>query len=117
MTTYLTIDSSGAHGNNGYKTAKEDFPWNRSGYKKPFAAERTLNPLFGCVVLAVQLHCNAYCLLKKVISKFCPLGNFGCAFAEAVDNILYSHKNLHSAAKASAQIGMKETESGGFILL
>ncbi len=49
LTTYLTIDSSGAHGNNGYKTAEEDLPWSRNGYKKPFAAERTLNSLIGCI--------------------------------------------------------------------
>jgi|GEM_PF-5032721 len=41
LTTYLTIDSSGAHGNNGYKTAKEDFLWGRNGYKKPFMADMT----------------------------------------------------------------------------
>ncbi len=40
LTTYLTIDSSGAHGNNGYKTAKEHFSCSRNRYKKPFAAER-----------------------------------------------------------------------------
>ena len=49
MTTYLTIDSSGAHGNNGYKTAKEDLPWSGNGYKKAFVAERTLNSLFGSI--------------------------------------------------------------------
>ena len=49
MTTYLTIDSSGAHGNNGYKTAKEDLLWSGNGYKKPIAAERTLNSLFGSI--------------------------------------------------------------------
>ena len=49
MTTYLTIDSSGAHGNNGYKTAEEDLLWSGNGYKKPFAAERRLNPLFGSI--------------------------------------------------------------------
>jgi len=47
LTTYLTIDSSGAHGNNGYKTAEEDLPWSGNGYKKPFAAERTFLALFG----------------------------------------------------------------------
>ena len=54
MTTYLTIDSSGAHGNNGYKTAEEDLPWSGNGYKKPFAAERALNSLFGSI--SVQEH-------------------------------------------------------------
>ena len=49
MTTYLTTDSSGAHGNNGYKTVKEDLSWSENGYKKPFAAERTLNSLFGSI--------------------------------------------------------------------
>ncbi len=49
MTTYLTIDSSGAHGNNGYKTAKEDLPWSGNGYKKPTVAERALNSLFGSI--------------------------------------------------------------------
>ncbi len=49
MTTYLTIDSSGAHGNNGYKTAKEDLPWSGNGYKKPFAAERSFTALFGSI--------------------------------------------------------------------
>ena len=38
-TTYLTIDSSGVHGNNGYKTAKEHLPWNRNRYKKLFVAK------------------------------------------------------------------------------
>ena len=55
MTTYLTIDSSGAHGNNGYKTAKENLPWSGNGYKKPFAAERTLNSLFGTQRSWVQI--------------------------------------------------------------
>ena len=41
LTTYLTIDSSGAHGNNGYKTAQEYFSWSENGYKKPLIAERT----------------------------------------------------------------------------
>ena len=54
MTTYLTIDSSGAHGNNGYKTAKEDLPWSGNDYKKAFVAERTLNSLFGSI--SVQEH-------------------------------------------------------------
>ncbi len=40
LTTSLTIDTLGAHGNNGYKTAKEHSPRSRNGYKKPFAAER-----------------------------------------------------------------------------
>ncbi len=40
LTTYLTIDTFGAHGNNGYKTAKDDLPWSGNGYKKPFAVER-----------------------------------------------------------------------------
>ncbi len=39
-TTYLTIDRSEAHGNNGYKTAKDHLLWSRNGYKKPFVAER-----------------------------------------------------------------------------
>ncbi len=34
---------------NGYKTAKEDFLWSGNSYKKPFAAERTLNSLFGSI--------------------------------------------------------------------
>ena len=55
MTTYLTIDSSGAHGNNGYKTAKEDLPWSGNGYKKAFVAERTLNSLFGTQRSRVQI--------------------------------------------------------------
>ena len=49
MTTYLTIDSFGAHGNNGYKTAKEDLPWSGNGYKKPLAVERTFPALFGSI--------------------------------------------------------------------
>ena len=63
MTTYLTIDSSGAHGNNGYKIAKEDLPWSGNGYKKPFAAERTFLALFGsiepseCVIELFVAHC------------------------------------------------------------
>ena len=55
MTTYLTIDSSGAHGNNGYKTAKEDLPWSGNGYKKPFAAERSFTALFGTQRSWVQI--------------------------------------------------------------
>ncbi len=54
MTTYLTIDSSGAHGNNGYKTAEEDLLRSGNGYKKPFAAERTFPALFGSI--SVQEH-------------------------------------------------------------
>ncbi len=46
MTTYLTINSSGVHGNNGYKTAKKYSPWSGNGYKKPFAAERAKLILF-----------------------------------------------------------------------
>ena len=49
LTTYLTIDRFGAHGNNGYKTAKENFVWNRNGYKKAFVAERTFLTLFGSI--------------------------------------------------------------------
>ncbi len=49
LTTYLTIDTLGAHGNNGYKTAKEYSPWSENGYKKPFAAERTFPALFGSI--------------------------------------------------------------------
>ncbi len=41
LTTSLTIDTLGVHGNNEYKTAKEHFPWSRNRYKKPFVAERT----------------------------------------------------------------------------
>ncbi len=40
LTTYQTIDTLGAHGNNGYKTAKEHFSCSRNPYKKAFAAER-----------------------------------------------------------------------------
>ncbi len=40
LTTSLTIDTLGAHGNNGYKTAKKNLLWSGNGYKKPFAAER-----------------------------------------------------------------------------
>ena len=47
LTTYLTIDSSRAHGNNRGKTTKEHFPWSRNRYKKPFAAKRTGLTLFG----------------------------------------------------------------------
>lgn len=49
MTTYLTIDSSGTHGNNGYKTAKEDLPLSGNRYKKSSFAERTLYSLFGSI--------------------------------------------------------------------
>ncbi len=49
MTTYLTIDSSGVHGNNGHKTAKEHSPWSGNGYKKPFAAEGAFSALFGSI--------------------------------------------------------------------
>lgn len=48
-TTYLTIDSFGAHGNNGYKTVKEDLLWSENGYKKPFATERAFPALFGSI--------------------------------------------------------------------
>ncbi len=40
LTTFLTIDTLGAHGNNGYKTAKEQFLRSGNRYKKPFVAER-----------------------------------------------------------------------------
>lgn len=49
LTTYLTIDSFGAHGNNGYKTAKGDFLWSVNGCKKPFAAEKAKLMLFGSI--------------------------------------------------------------------
>ena len=49
MTTYLIIDSSGAHGNNGCKTAKKDLSWSGNSYKKPFVAESALNSLFGSI--------------------------------------------------------------------
>ncbi len=49
LTTYLTIDTLRAYGNNGYKTAKEHFSRSRNGYKKPFAAERTFVSLFGSI--------------------------------------------------------------------
>ena len=49
MTTYLTIDSPGAHGNNGYKTAIENLSQSRNGYKKPFVAERIISSLFGSI--------------------------------------------------------------------
>lgn len=49
MTTYLTIDSPGAHGNNGYKTAIENLSQSRNGYKKPFVVERTFPALFGSI--------------------------------------------------------------------
>ncbi len=39
LTTYLTIDRLGVHGNNGHKTAKEHSLWSGNGYKKPFAVE------------------------------------------------------------------------------
>lgn len=55
MTTYLTIDSSGAHGNNGYKTAKEDLLWSGNGYKKAFAAERSFTALFGMWMSRVRV--------------------------------------------------------------
>ena len=55
LTTYLTIDRFGAHGNNGYKTAKENFVWNRNGYKKAFVAERTFLTLFGTQRSWVQI--------------------------------------------------------------
>ncbi len=49
LTTYLTIDTLGVHGNNGYKTAKEDLLRSGNGYKKPFAVERTKLILFGSI--------------------------------------------------------------------
>ncbi len=49
LTTSLTIDTLVAHGNNGYKTAKDDLPWSGNGYKKPFAAERAKLLLFGSI--------------------------------------------------------------------
>jgi len=51
LTTYLTIDTLGVHGNNGYKTAKEHFIQSGNGYKKPFAAERAKLILFGSITL------------------------------------------------------------------
>jgi len=51
LTTYLTIDSSGAHGNNGYKIAIENLSQSRNGYKKPFVAEKTFPALFGSIDL------------------------------------------------------------------
>ena len=54
MTTYLTIDSPGAHGNNGYKTAIENLSQSRNGYKKPFVVERIISSLFGSI--SVQEH-------------------------------------------------------------
>jgi len=49
LTTYLTIDTLGAHGNNGYKTAEENLLWSRNRYKKPFAVERAKLILFGSI--------------------------------------------------------------------
>lgn len=49
LTTYQTIDTHVAYGNNGYKTAKEHFSRRGNGYKKPFAAERTFSALFGSI--------------------------------------------------------------------
>ncbi|MCM1166885.1 MAG: hypothetical protein NC401_12845 [Ruminococcus sp.] len=49
LTTSLTIDTLGAHGNNGYKTAKEHLSRSGNRYKKPFAAERALIILFGSI--------------------------------------------------------------------
>ena len=49
MTTYLTIDSFEAHGNNGDKTTKEDFVWSGNGYKKLFAVDRIFLTLFGSI--------------------------------------------------------------------
>ncbi len=40
LTTYQTIDTLGAYGNNGYNTAEEHFLCSGSRYKKPFAVER-----------------------------------------------------------------------------
>lgn len=45
-TTYLTIDSSGVHGNNGYRTAEEDLLWSGNGYKKAFAVKMAFSALF-----------------------------------------------------------------------
>lgn len=75
MTTYLTIDSSGAHGNNGYKTAKEDLPWSGNGYKKAFVAERRLNPLFGMWMSRVRVTSlrpqTALQSLLRAVMRFC----------------------------------------------
>lgn len=51
LTTYLTIDTLGAHGNNVHKTAKEHLLWSGNGYKKPFALERVKLILFGSITL------------------------------------------------------------------
>ena len=55
MTTYLTIDSPGAHGNNGYKTAIENLSQSRNGYKKPFVVERIISSLFGTSMSRVRV--------------------------------------------------------------
>ncbi len=55
LTTYLTIDSSGAHGNKGYKTAEEDLLWNGNGYKKPFVADSRISALFGMWMSRVRV--------------------------------------------------------------
>ena len=47
LTTSLTIDAHRAQGNNGYRAAKEHFSRSGNGYKKPFAADRTVPALFG----------------------------------------------------------------------
>ncbi len=55
LTTSLTIDTLGAYGNNGYKTAKEHFSCSRNRYKKPFAAERAKLILFGMLRSRVRI--------------------------------------------------------------
>ena len=55
VTTYLTIDSFGAYGNNEYKTAKEHLSWSENRYKKSFVAERTFLTLFGTQRARVQI--------------------------------------------------------------
>ena len=74
-TTSLTIDSSGAHGNNGYKIAEEDLPWNGNGYKKPFVAEGTFLSLFGSIEPSERfaepfgVHCLSYYTVTAI--SFC----------------------------------------------
>lgn len=79
MTTYLTIDSSGAHGNNGYKIVKEDLTWSGNGYKKPFAAERTISALFGSREAAEGFaeQFSVYFLLHYTVTVFSFRGNLG----------------------------------------
>ncbi len=82
LTTSLTIDTLGVHGNNIHKTAKEHSPWSRNGYKKPSAAERTKLILFGSIEPWESFvePFVAHFLSQYRVSALLPDGNLGQIF-------------------------------------